>query len=59
MLSYQSNQNGNSRLGFNTKTGKFEVDIDLTNGKHIRKRYFFYKHAVRVLNRYRKKYKLN
>lgn len=59
MFSWQSNENGQSRLGFNTDTGKFEVNIDLTNGKHIRKRYYFYKHAVRVLKRYRKKYNLN
>ena len=58
MLSWQSNENGSSRLGFNTKTGKFEVSIDIP-GKYIRKSYYFYKHAVRVLERYRKKYKLN
>lgn len=59
MFSFQSNQNGSSKLDFNTKTGKFEISIDLTSGKHIRKKTFFYKRAVRKLKYYRKKYKLN
>lgn len=59
MLSCQSNCNGVSRLGFNTRTGKFEVSIDLTEGKHIRKSFYFYRNAVRRLKHYRKKYDLN
>lgn len=59
MLSWQSNHNGMSKLDFNTKTGKFEVSVDLVSGKHIRKSYFFYKHAIRKLKYYRKKYNLN
>lgn len=59
MLGWQSNHNGRSELGFNTKTGKFEVRIDLASGKYIRKSYFFYKRAVRKLKYYRKKYNLN
>ena len=59
MLSWQSNQNGMSKLDFNTKTGKFEVSVDLVSGKHIRKSFYFYKNAVRRLKHYRKKYDLN
>lgn len=59
MLSFQSNQNGSSRLDFNTRTGKFEISINLTSGKHIRKNTYFYKRAVRKLEYYRKKYNLN
>lgn len=59
MLSWQSNRNGMSKLDFNTKTGKFEVSVDLVNGKHIRKSFYFYKNAVRRLIHYRKKYDLN
>lgn len=59
MLSWQSNQNGMSRLGFNTETGKFEVSIDLTSGKYIRRKFLTYKHAIRVLKKYRRKYKLD
>lgn len=59
MFSWQSNHNGMSQLGFNTKTGKFEINVDLTNGKHIRKSFYFYKNAVRRLKHYRKKYNLN
>ena len=59
MLRWQSNRNGESNLGLNAKTGKFEVSVDLTEGKHIRKSFYFYKHAVRRLIRYRKKYGLD
>ena len=59
MLSWQSNHNGMSKLDFNTKTGKFEVSVDLVGGKHIRKSFYFYKNAVRRLIHYRKKYDLN
>ena len=59
MLSWQSNQNGTSKMGFNAKTGNFEVSVDLTEGKHIRKSFYFYKNAVRRLIRYRKKYGLD
>lgn len=59
MLSWQSNHNGSSRLDFNTKTGKFEISVNLTSGKHIRKKTYFYKRAVRKLAKYRKKYQLN
>ena len=59
MFSWQSNQNGSSKLDFNTKTGKFEVRVDLTSGKHIRKSFYFFKNAVRKLKRYRIKYGLN
>lgn len=59
MLSWQSNRNGMSKLDFNTKTGKFEVSVDLTSGKHIRKSFYFYKNAVRRLIRCRKKYGLD
>lgn len=59
MISWQSNHNGMSKLDFNTKTGKFEVSVDLVGGKHIRKSFYFYKNAVRRLNHYRKKYDLN
>lgn len=59
MFSFQSNQNGNSKLDFNTKTGKFEISVDLTSGKHIRKTTYFYKRAIRKLVKYRKKYQLN
>lgn len=59
MLSYQTNENGSSSLNFNTKTGKFEVVINPNGKKRIMKAYYFYKHAVRVLFKYRKKYKLN
>ena len=58
MLSWQSNQNGTSKMGFNIRTGKFEVSIDLTGGKHIRKSFYFYRNAVRRLKHYRKKYDL-
>ena len=59
MFSWQTNKNGQSRLDFNTKTGKFELKVDLNSGKHIRKSYYFYKHAMKVLARLRKKYDLN
>lgn len=59
MLMYQSNQNGMSRLGFNTETGRFELSVDLTSGKHIRRKFLIYKHAIRVLKKYRRKYKLD
>ncbi len=59
MLSFQRNKNGNSKLDFNTKTGKFEISVDLTSGKHIRKTTYFYKRAIRKLTKYRKKYQLN
>ena len=59
MFSWQSNHNGTSKLDFNTNTGKFEVSVDLTSGKHIRKTFYFYKHAVQKLKHYRKKYDLN
>lgn len=59
MFSWQSNQNGTSKMGFNAKTGKFEVSVDLAEGKHIRKSFYFYKNAVRSLIRYRKKYGLD
>lgn len=59
MFSWQSNQNGSSRLDFNTKTGKFEISVDLTSGKHLRKATRFYKRAIRKLTKYRKKYQLN
>lgn len=58
MFSWQSNSNGTSKLDFNTRTGKFEVSINLIGGKHIRKSFYFYKHAVRKLKHYRRKYNL-
>ena len=59
MLSAQYNHNGSSNLTFNTKTGKFEIKVYLNGGKSIYKSYYLYKHAVRVLKRLRKKYKLD
>lgn len=54
MLIWQNSQNGNSGLTLNTKTGKFQVSVDLINGKHIRKSYFLYKSALRKLKHYQK-----
>lgn len=58
MLSWQSNGNGSSTLDFDTKACRFRISVFPNGKKPIIKRYWFYRHARRALERLRRKYGL-
>ncbi len=46
------------KLNYDKAKRKYIITVDLPNGQQIQKSYFHYKHTLRKIERYEKKYNL-